>query len=106
METALENLRIAEDEVFEIMEVAKNSLEELQNLPQCNSDKLIELSAKYMQLIQSVYQRITIHSSTMTISSDDNSGEIYTTKKENDIYESLRCQSATPADDSNNMQTS
>lgn len=98
MDAALENLRAAEDEVFEIMEVANDTLGELQNLPQCNSENLIELAAKYMQLIQSVYHRISVHSSTMTLSSDDDSSEIYTTKKENEIFESLKALSEKSGD--------
>ena len=89
MEAALDDLRMAEDEVFGIMQVAEETLQELQSLPQCNTGKLIELSAKYMELIQSVYSRISAHSSTMTKSSEDLLGGSYTANKENEIFESL-----------------
>ena len=65
MEAALDDLELAEHEVFCIMQIAEETLQELQNLPQCNTGKLIELSAKYMELIQSVHNRISAHSSTM-----------------------------------------
>lgn len=89
MEAKLKELRCAEDEVCQIMKVAEETLEELQHLPQCDEDKLNELSAKYMELIKSVYSRISLHSSTMTKISEDDVDAIYTVKKETEIYDSL-----------------
>ena len=89
MEAKLKELRCAEDEVCQIMKVAEETLLELQNLPQCDEDKLNELSAKYMELIKSIYSRISLHSSTMTIISEDDVDAIYTVKKETEIYDSL-----------------
>ena len=88
MDAALDDLRTAEDEVYEILKVAEETLKELQNLPQCSSERLIELSAQYMTLIKSVYGRISVHSSTMT-KGGDGVGDIYTKKKEDEIFESL-----------------
>lgn len=89
MEAKLKELRCAEDEVCQIMKVAEEALKELQNLPQCDEDKLNELSSRYMELIRSIYSRISLHTSTMTKLSEDNVDAIYTVKKEAEIYESL-----------------
>ena len=88
MEGVLDDLRIAEDEVCKIMKIAEETLEELQNLPQCDPEKLTELSAKYMELIKSVYGRISVHSATMTKSCTENSDNMYTAQKESEIFES------------------
>ena len=98
MEAKLKELRCAEDEVCEIMKVAEEALKELQNLPQCDEDKLNELSAKYMELIRSIYSRISLHSLTMTTLSVDDVDAIYTVKKETEIYESLVSLSAAVKD--------
>ena len=100
MDGVLDDLRIAEDEVCKIMKVAADTLEELQNLPQCDSDKLTELSVKYMELIKSVYGRISVHSATMTKSCTEHSDNIYTAKKESEIYESSVCFSSADSDQS------
>lgn len=98
MESVLDDLRIAEDEVCNIMKIAQETLEELQNLPQCDSDKLTELSAKYMELIKSVYGRISVHSATMTKSCTENSDKMYTAQKENEIFDSAVALSAADQD--------
>lgn len=89
MEAKLKELRCAEDEVCQIMKVAEETLKELQHLPQCDEDKLNELSAKYIELIKSIYSRISLHSSTMTKIPEDDVDAIYTVRKETEIYDSL-----------------
>ena len=98
MESVLADLEVAEDEVCNIMKVAEETLQELQNLPQCDADKLTELSAKYMELIKSVYLRLSAYSSNMTKSVDRNDDDIYTSTKEREIYDSLIALSDTAAD--------
>ena len=48
------------------MQIAVNTLEDHQSLPRCDFDKLMELSAKNMELMKSVYGRISVRSATMT----------------------------------------
>jgi hypothetical protein len=51
MEIVLEDLRIAEDEVCKIMQIDVDTAVKLLGLPQCDFEKLTELSAKYVELI-------------------------------------------------------
>ena len=99
MESVLKDLEVAEDEVCEIMKVAEETLQELQNLPQCDTDKITALSAKYMDLIKSVYLRLSTYSSTMTKNAERDDSNIYTSSKEREIYDSLMTLSDTTTDD-------
>ena len=103
MESVLKDLEGAEDEVCEIMKVAEETLQELQNLPQCDTDKLTALSSKYMELIKSVYLRLSAHSSTMTKTDERDDSNIYTSSKEREIYDSLMTLSDTTAHDDENF---
>ena len=103
MESVLKDLEVAEDEVCEIMKVAEETLQELQNLPQCDTDKLTALSSKYMELIKSVYLRLSAHSSTMTKTDERDDSNIYTSSKEREIYDSLMTLSDTTAHDDENF---
>lgn len=96
MENALEDLTLAENEVLEILKIAEETLNELQRLPQCDPGKLSELSTKYMNLIKSVYSRLSAHSSIMKNTVEDSSSEIYSVKKKEEIFESLQLLSAPP----------
>ena len=89
MEAKLKELQCAEEEVCRVMQCAEEALKELQHLPQCDEDKLNELSTRYMELIRSIYSRISMHSATMTKLSEDDVEAIYTAKKETEIYEAL-----------------
>lgn len=93
--TALESLQIAENEVCEIMKVAEDTLQELQNLPKCDHERLTELSTKYMMLIKSVYNRISDESFILNKNREEKDDENYTITKENEIFESLKILSET-----------
>jgi|Transcript_35694 hypothetical protein len=89
MENALDDLQLAESEVCEIMKTAEETMKELQNLPQCDGEKLTALSNKYMELIQSVYARVSVYSKIMDQTNESNE-EIYSQEKEKEIFESLK----------------
>jgi Zn-finger nucleic acid-binding protein len=88
MENALNDLQLAESEVCEIMKTAEETMKELQNLPRCDGEKLAALSNKYMELIQSVYDRVTVYSKIMH-QTNENNEDIYSQEKEKEIFESL-----------------
>jgi hypothetical protein len=89
MENALDDLQVAESEVCEIMKTAEETMKELQNLPQCDAEKLTALSNKYMELIKSVFDRVSVYSKIMD-QTNENNEEIYSQEKENEIFESLK----------------
>ena len=57
-EERVAELDLAEQEVLQLMAVAAETVEELQRLPECNHERLNELSSTFLRLTYSVKNRI------------------------------------------------
>ena len=110
LNNALNELNKAEEDIIRLMEVAQDTVNELERIPLCDYDKIDDLSKEYLSSLQSIRSKVMNHthlirsnnptasSSSSTASSSSSSSSIsysintYALKKEVEIsksYESI-----------------
>ena len=58
---ALESLDKAEENVFKVLSIAHETLQELQNMPTCDMDKINELSLSYIDNIKDLRNNLVVN---------------------------------------------
>jgi hypothetical protein len=58
MESSLKNLQSAEDEIIECLSVATDTVKEMDAAPDCDIEKILALSTRFAELIESVQSRL------------------------------------------------
>lgn len=64
---ALRELAACEADILTLVRTVEQTLEELQRLPQCNPDKIDQLSATFLTKLQGVQEQLKKHSHVLSV---------------------------------------
>lgn len=63
-----------EADICDLLDVTKQTIEELKNSPSCDVDKLSALSARYVDLVMSIHSGLNEASEQLALSASENVG--------------------------------
>lgn len=92
----MRELELCENNVIDLLRIANETMEEMQRIPQCDSERIEQLSSQYLSKLQLVQEKMKLHSQILNVpnkNSESASSEQATTfldKQQDEISKALQ----------------